>query len=653
MAVLYSSNRVIVTAYKSGTTTATSTTNLQITSGEIVAGDIGRMVAVIPAGGNSGDVQVRTITGVSGGTISIHDPWVGSIASGTSWRVSHNLEDVHAIGNAALQKTGDRTYRWDADWDVTSTGFLADEDISLEMQKNNTTSYPIAAGGIVQFGRLYGGEGTGFETTGGGRIRLRALANNSNIYSSTNARVANGGVTNYFGCLVHSQPTGWMFQRMTGPARFIGCNFDGPMGGRFYHEASEWVQCRMTGNDNTTPAWSIGATFDRDIADIFSYYNLRSMKSYLDFGGTLRNVTFANNTSIFGADGNGGSLFNFIDSTEFGAAEAPGSGGIIRQFRSVVLKTTDDSGANLADVNVRINDVNDTTEGSVETSDANGDVNEILALRIQKLHGSTTYTNFAPFRMRLRKYGFVWPSLNTSIADPIKQSIALVANAFVTQSSGTAAAHTGITLTDHGGSPVSWNGKNWGITVTGNLTTNPSLTSEDIKHYLHYNLSLSAAFQSKASGLHWHELIPMSGTETQRGLYGATNKGVRVVDENGDPFPGFTRFQADDGTFYTPPLTVPIVITVVDTSGTPIQGARVYVEAGATGPATQGDVILNDLTDVNGVVQDAGYVFTGDQSLQNGRVRKSSTPPLYKAANFSGTITSSGFETTVTMVSDT
>lgn len=560
MAVTFATNRVTVSAYKTGATIAISTTSLQITSGEIVAGDVGRFVAVKPSATESGLTQVRKITAVSGGTISISDPWDGSIASGVTWIVSHNLADVHAIGNAALQLVGNRSYSWAADWSIQSTGFLADEDISLEMVVSTGNAWPVAKGGIVQFGLLRNGELAGLETTGGCRLRFQNNKLNSSLYSNLNGVSLNGGIVNYYGCLIHSQPNGWMFQRMVGPTRFIGCNFDGPVGGRFYHPASVWVNCRMTGNNNLTPAWSIGATFNRDISDISSFRNLKSMKSYLAFGGTLRNVAFTNNTSIFSCDGSAGSVFNFVDCTEFGTADISGSGGIHNFYRSIVLKTTDSSGSSLSGVVIRVNDKNDTTQGTIQTSDTAGSVPEILARRFQKVHGSTAYTAYAPFRTRYRKYGYFWQSINAAIADPIKQATALLVDQKVTQLEATASAHTGITVVDHEVSPVSWNSKSWGITVTGDKTTNPTLTATDIEHYLHYSLSQDTSFGGKASGLMWHNLCPIGSLETENGTYGALVKGVRVVDETGNPFPGFTRMQADDGTYYTPPVQYTLTI---------------------------------------------------------------------------------------------
>lgn len=178
--------------------------------------------------------------------------------------------------------------------------------------------------------------------------------------------------------------------------------------------------------------------------------------------------------------------------------------------------------------------------------------------------GSGTASLQAPFfadgitreiGLKVRKYGYnFYAAVVSYYQAAVAQAVDMLVDANVTQPSGTAAAHTGISLTDHGGSPVSWEGKTWGITITCNFVTNPSLTVSDIKHYLHYHLAQQSPFQGKESGLAWHNLFPMSGTETVRGFYGGSlYKGVRVVDQTGAAVVGVTRMQADDGTYYVAP----------------------------------------------------------------------------------------------------
>ncbi len=129
-----------------------------------------------------------------------------------------------------------------------------------------------------------------------------------------------------------------------------------------------------------------------------------------------------------------------------------------------------------------------------------------------------------------------------------------------------------ITITDHGASPVTWNSKNFGITITDNAT--PS-TGEQILRELNYNLSQSATYQGKAP-IAWPEMVievvAGSSYETVRGYtedaQPGTLKGVRVVQNDGvTPHPDFVRFQADDGTYFAPALAVTWSIpNVIDNS---------------------------------------------------------------------------------------
>jgi hypothetical protein len=123
----------------------------------------------------------------------------------------------------------------------------------------------------------------------------------------------------------------------------------------------------------------------------------------------------------------------------------------------------------------------------------------------------------------------------------------LVSNALVTQDESTASSHTGISITE---SPVTWNSKDFEITITGNLTTNPSLTLEDIQHYLYYNFNKIAAFEGRGSGFLWEDILPLGDDETKT----FNSKGVRIIDENGDAFPGVTRMQSNDGSYYIAPI---------------------------------------------------------------------------------------------------
>jgi hypothetical protein len=99
-------------------------------------------------------------------------------------------------------------------------------------------------------------------------------------------------------------------------------------------------------------------------------------------------------------------------------------------------------------------------------------------------------------------------------------------------------------------------------------------------------------------------------------------------------------------------ITVTVRVTVLDADdSTPIQGARVLLEADTGGDLTVGTDILLNTTNASGVVEDTAFNFTNPQPV-TGRVRKGSTSTYYKTSNITGTITSGGFDVNIFMVKD-
>ena len=134
-------------------------------------------------------------------------------------------------------------------------------------------------------------------------------------------------------------------------------------------------------------------------------------------------------------------------------------------------------------------------------------------------------------------------------------------------------AVTGVTITDHAGSPVTWNGKDFSITITDSVGGH---TGEEIMRWLRYNYSLGGTFETKDT-FNWHDLVQLNGSsyKTVRGvIYGDTGaalKGVRVVQSDGSTaHADFNLFTADDGTTYAPPATLYVNLSGF-VSGTRIQ----------------------------------------------------------------------------------
>jgi hypothetical protein len=96
-------------------------------------------------------------------------------------------------------------------------------------------------------------------------------------------------------------------------------------------------------------------------------------------------------------------------------------------------------------------------------------------------------------------------------------------------------------------------------------------------------------------------------------------------------------------------VTVTVKVLDIGTK-TPIQGARVYIEADSGGVEPPGTQLFNNLTDVNGEIS-FSYNLISDQPVI-GRVRKASNPPFYKPSEFSATINSGGLNLTILMVID-
>lgn len=142
-----------------------------------------------------------------------------------------------------------------------------------------------------------------------------------------------------------------------------------------------------------------------------------------------------------------------------------------------------------------------------------------------------------------------------------------------------------LTITDHGATPVTWNSKDFSITITDS----GALTGEEIIRELNYNLSLDATYQGK-DPFNWPEMVLETGSDyetargyTEGGTPTDTLKGVRVI-RGSDPHPDFTRFQADDGTYYVVPITATASITGI------VSGSRVRIYNETTATETYNDV---------------------------------------------------------------
>ena len=177
----------------------------------------------------------------------------------------------------------------------------------------------------------------------------------------------------------------------------------------------------------------------------------------------------------------------------------------------------------------------------------------------------------------------------------------------------------GITVTNHGTSPVTWNGKTWSITVT----VPTGVSAPQVAQWLSWQTAQDAF--TLGGGFHnmaWPAMVVAVGTalETQRGtLFGSTGaalKGVRVVDASGNEVLGFARMQADDGTYYSPAVSYTLTVSnIVSTS-------RILIRRTDTSA-----VIANQA--VSGSSFQYSYTHTSDIPVEI-IVRKATSSPFYQ-----------------------
>lgn len=135
---------------------------------------------------------------------------------------------------------------------------------------------------------------------------------------------------------------------------------------------------------------------------------------------------------------------------------------------------------------------------------------------------------------------------------------------------------------------------------------------------------------------------PSSGA-ADAAIYNSSG-GAVTINVNGSGNQPSVRNAA--GSTTTVNQTVTVTITVVDTAGSPIQGAKVFLETTPGGT----DIFTYGITNASGQVS-TSYGGSTPQAVV-GVVRKGTASPVYKSSPITATITSSGLAQTITMVLD-
>jgi hypothetical protein len=248
--------------------------------------------------------------------------------------------------------------------------------------------------------------------------------------------------------------------------------------------------------------------------------------------------------------------------------------------------------------------------GTTQEAGAAGEIDELIQIFGDTTHGNFDVTGYLVLKAQGEGY-------DEGVVDAVALYGTLEDQFYVVgllpSANGVATGDpsvSGVTITDHGASPVTWNGKEFSITITDSAGGN---TGTDIMRWLRYNYGQGGTFQGK-DAFNWHDLVQTSGSDFQtvRGVIygdvGATLKGVRVVQNDGTTsHPDFASFTADDGTAYVPPTQVTISNSNI------VNGCRVQLYN-----------VTQDIEIENRVLTSAGYSYTGlfgpGEDLEDGDV---------------------------------
>lgn len=146
----------------------------------------------------------------------------------------------------------------------------------------------------------------------------------------------------------------------------------------------------------------------------------------------------------------------------------------------------------------------------------------------------------------------------------------------------------------------------------------------------------------------------VTGNETIHITFNGTTKDISVAAGASTP----TVHNSGTGTVTVTAGLLTVRVTVTDTSGTPIENARVEVSASETvGTVTSGDVLLTGLTNASGIIEDVGFVYQAAFNPTGLNVtikaRQGSVSPYKVPSSTAGTIVDvSGLTTIVALQPD-
>lgn len=201
-----------------------------------------------------------------------------------------------------------------------------------------------------------------------------------------------------------------------------------------------------------------------------------------------------------------------------------------------------------------------TNGGTVVSAANTGNIDQLVQI-VSDPNGDGNYTDGYDYRgfmvLKVQGDGYDQAESNAvSLYGNLEDQLFVVG--LTPAANGIAAATiTGVTITDHGASPVTWNSKQFSITITDTTDSNDGI------EILQYVRGLN--------DFDYHDLVQKNGASfktvngTTYGGAGAAVKGVRVVKADGTTaHASFDLFTADDGTTYAPAFVLYQSVTITN-----------------------------------------------------------------------------------------
>ena len=148
--------------------------------------------------------------------------------------------------------------------------------------------------------------------------------------------------------------------------------------------------------------------------------------------------------------------------------------------------------------------------------------------------------------------------------------------------------------------------------------------------------------------LRFTDVVFNQGTSIQIQYLGIST--LTLISEGSTNF-DVNKLSAPNGGSFIIVEAVPVKVTVRDINTNDlVEGSRVRVTAASGGTETIGTVLLEGISDSNGVVETT-FLYNSDQPII-GLVRKGTVSPYYKQANIINTITATGLDITILLIPD-